>query len=147
MCKDQPDFKPLGLKFYGLWGWFAASLCHEFHFEIQYTVVSFEASCWCKKEMRPYWEVRLKYISLIMEKVSSCCLAIFHTSVLALPGCSIVVEHLSVSLTSLRISKGQELGQANRKYSLLNKQVNIGSNGIKSPPQISLGIYWWEDSI
>lgn len=44
-----------------------------------HSVVSSEASCWCKKEMSPYWEVGLKYtrcIKLLLSHSHFLCFAI-----------------------------------------------------------------------
>lgn len=111
-------------------------------------VVSFEASCWCKKEMSPYWEVRLKYMSLIMKKVPSC-LTILSTSVLTLAGCFIIVGYLSVCLPDWSENL-YKAGIVLSKYKvftehLLSKQVNINSKAVKSSPQSFLGNCWWED--
>lgn len=111
-------------------------------------VVSLESSCWCKKEMSPYWGIMLKYISLIMKKVSSCCLAILPTSVLTLAGCSTITGHLSVCLPDLSESS-YRAGIVSSKQEVLSERLlsNVSSKGVGSLPQTSLGNCWWEDSI
>lgn len=135
MEKTQLVFKPLGLKFHRLRGWLIASLCHEFHFEMEYTL-------WFR--LRLHVDAKRKWAHIGKSGwnthiVSSCCLAILISSALLLPNRFIFLSHLSISITCLRMG----LNKQNALW-MRNENEPLTSTALWMPfwAQISPGWHW-----